>query len=341
MKRARKPLIYAVIAVSFLALILDSQTAAKGAAEGIELCVRTVIPSLFPFFIISILLTVELAGSEFTLFRPLGRLCKLPRGTESILLTGLLGGYPIGAHSICTSFTSGKISKAVAQHMLGFCNNAGPAFIFGMVGPLFDNNYVALLLWLIHIGSAIMTGIILPRTAAHEVMTTASHSDSFGQVMIKSIQAMANVCGWVVIFRVILCFISHWILWVLPQHLQILLSGILELSNGCFELTSIDNDSVRFVYASVFLALGGICVLMQTTSAVSQAGLDLGRYIPGKLTQASLSVILAVPTANLIFPLEKRIPYTILLLPLSCLMLLKIFMIARKNNSSIPAFTSV
>ena len=45
-----------------LALILDGRTAIDGARQGIELCLRTVIPSLFPFFVLSILLTSSLLG---------------------------------------------------------------------------------------------------------------------------------------------------------------------------------------------------------------------------------------------------------------------------------------
>ena len=47
---------------AMLALILDSKTALLGAQSGLDLCVRTVIPSLFPFFVISILLTAPFGG---------------------------------------------------------------------------------------------------------------------------------------------------------------------------------------------------------------------------------------------------------------------------------------
>ena len=33
-----------------LILILNVDTAVKGAQEGLELCIQTIIPSLFPFF---------------------------------------------------------------------------------------------------------------------------------------------------------------------------------------------------------------------------------------------------------------------------------------------------
>ena len=77
-----------------LALILDGRTAIDGARQGIELCLRTVIPSLFPFFVLSILLTSSLLGGSLAVLRPLGRLFGMPDGAESLLIPAFLGGYP-------------------------------------------------------------------------------------------------------------------------------------------------------------------------------------------------------------------------------------------------------
>ena len=55
-------------------LILDSRTALIGAQEGIVLCLQTVIPSLFPFFMLSNLLTGSLMGADFRILRPIGRI---------------------------------------------------------------------------------------------------------------------------------------------------------------------------------------------------------------------------------------------------------------------------
>lgn len=86
------------ICVSFgmLALILDGRTAIDGARQGIELCLRTVIPSLFPFFVLSILLTSSLLGSSLAVLRPLGRLFGMPDGAESLLIRRFWAGIPWG-----------------------------------------------------------------------------------------------------------------------------------------------------------------------------------------------------------------------------------------------------
>ena len=90
-------------ALGMLVLILDAKTALSGAAAGVELCIRTVIPSLFPFFFLSVMLTATLVGRALPPLRWLGRLLRLPEGAECIYITGLLGGYPVGAQNIAVA----------------------------------------------------------------------------------------------------------------------------------------------------------------------------------------------------------------------------------------------
>jgi hypothetical protein len=44
----------AASAAGMMLLILDSRTSAAAAAEALEICIRTVIPGLFPFFLLSL-----------------------------------------------------------------------------------------------------------------------------------------------------------------------------------------------------------------------------------------------------------------------------------------------
>ena len=339
MKQYRKLLSFTIISVGMFVMILDSRTALTGASKGIDLCIRTVIPSLFPFFILSIILTGMASSMNVALLKPIAKLCGIPSGAEVILLTGILGGYPVGAQCISNAYACGQLDRSDAERMLGFCNNAGPAFLFGMAGQLFDSVSVTAILWLIHIVSALLTGILLPRNENRESVKITAKSSTLGQAIQQSIRAMGNVCAWVVIFHMILNFAEGWFLWLLPREAQNIFAGLLEVSNGCISLFPLENDAVKFILAGVFISFGGVCVLMQTFSAVNQSGLNLGLYLPGKILQTSIAVFLTVTTAKLLF--DQYIPVIFALIPVTVagavLMLLK----KRKNNSSIPAFTGV
>lgn len=303
--KSRKSFFTGIFAgIGILILILDAKTAMYGAQEGISLCIRAVIPSLFPFFVLSALLTSSLVGHNFSAAAPLGRLCGIPRGGESLLLTGILGGYPVGAQSIAQAFKSGQLSAADAKRMLGFCNNAGPAFLFGMTSGLFSVSSAAWVLWGIHILSAIIVGIMLPGKSRSQAVLAASHPYSPAQALGRAVSTIAYVCGWVILFRIFLAMLRRWFLWMLPVNTQILITGLLELSNGCLALSTIPSQGLRFLLCACFLGFGGICVAMQTISAANELG--TGLYFPGKVIQGCLSILLALPAQVFLFPEKER-----------------------------------
>jgi len=275
-----------------LILILDGKTALEGARTGIELCLKTVVPSLFPFFVLSILLTSSLSGASLAVFRPLGKLCGIPAGAESVALCGFLGGYPVGAQNIAAAYRAGGLSKADAERMLAFCNNAGPAFLFGMAGALFERRSMAWALWGIHIAGAIMAAQMIPPTPSQQHARINAQVVSLPSALSMAVRVMAVVCGWVVLFRVLIAFLNRWVLWAFPKAMRIAAIGLLELSNGCCALVSLPDGNLRFLLCSVMLAFGGLCVTMQTVSVTE--GLSLRHYVTGKLLQTLFSLLLAV-----------------------------------------------
>ncbi len=297
----------ALLTISMMVLILDSRTSLQGAKDGIMLCITVVIPSLFPFLFLSAMLPSRLIGSRIPGLRTLGRICKIPEGAESLLLLGFLGGYPVGAGIITEAYKQGSIPRSTAEHMLGFCSNAGPAFIFGMIGGLFSSASAVWVLWLIHILSALSVGIILPSVRSDRCVLNRKLPVSVPQALDNTTRVMVNICGWVIIFRVILAVLDRWLLWLIPLEIQTGISGILELSNGIINLRNISNTGSRFVLCAGMLSFGGLCVSMQTVSVTK--GLGMGRYFPGKILQCFLSVFLAAVIQHFLFPQNDRMVF--------------------------------
>lgn len=320
MKRNNASIIASFAALGIFVLILDSPTALAGAGQGIELCIKTVIPSLFPFFVLSDLLTGNLLGMSLPFLRPIGKLCRMPKGSESIFLVGILGGYPVGARCIASARKAGALSASDGRRMLGFCNNAGPAFLFGMTAFLFPERIVPWLLYAIQVLSALAVGFLLPGESSVAVHIQQQQK-SIAQAMYSSLKAMANVCGWIILFRVLLSFCRRWFLWLFPLPLQIGICGTLELSNGILSLQEITAPATRFLLCSLMLSLGGICVAMQTVSVTGQLG--LGSYIPGKLLQSIFCFFLSTLCAFFLWklPVYWIISAAVMLL-LSCVILL-------------------
>lgn len=330
MRKGKQTIKGLLAASAMLVIILDGTTAMRSMQDGIALCIRAVIPALFPFFILSGIINSSLLGRSVPFLQPIAKLCRIPKGAESLFIVGCLSGYPVGAQLIAQAYHNGQLDSATAKRMLGFCSNAGPAFLFGMLSPLFRNPAIPWLLWGIHIIGALLAGFILPGAESCYCKITQAQPITLVKSLQTAGQNIATVCGWVVTFRLLLGFCSRWFLWLFPVEMQALFSGLLELSNGCVFLNRLSTDGIRFIFASIMLAFGGMCVGMQTISVTGSLG--TGYYFPGKALQMLVCALLSCIFQSFIFIKSESVTISPLVFGiLLCVTALLLYLARRKK----------
>ena len=316
-----------VISLCLIILIIDSQTALNGANEGIALCITRIIPTLFPFCILSKIMCRLLLGRDLRILHCLG----MPKGAESIFLISLVGGYPIGAQCVDDAYQCGAISEADAKRMLGFCNNAGPAFIFGVMCCLLPTLSPMFCLYVIHMLSAFLVGLILPHKSYCNGTIPPKSELNITKAVEESTKALAYICSWIILFKVLLAFLVRWLGWMLEAEVMVVIAGIIELSNGSIALLSLDSLGLRFILASLFLAAGGCCVALQTFSVTKHCG--IGEYFKGKFLQCLISIFLATITQTILFEKTDTIANTSTILLISSFgIVIYTFILRRKKK---------
>lgn len=264
-------------------LLVSHDTAALAVREGLLLCGQSVIPSLFPFFV-TVSFAVRCRCGAF-----------LPP-EMAVLLLGLVGGYPIGAKTLAELVKSGVMEQREAQRLLLCCNNAGPAFILGILGHgVFHRAAVGWALYGIHALSALLLFALLPhrKTGGQPVDPPVSYAAAFVAAVGDGVRTMANVCGFVVLFLAALRLLTAFTGVTHP-----LILGAVELINGAQVLP---NDSGGFVMAAALLGWGGLSVHCQTAAVLEGSGLKLWPYLLTKLAQAGISAALAFVLRGWIF----------------------------------------
>ena len=270
--------------------------------EGLALCARSVIPSLFPFMVVtSLLLSLglgELAAPWLAgLMEPLFR---VPGAGSAALLLGLVGGYPIGAQTAAELYRDGLVSREEAERILAFCNNSNPVFLISVLGAgVFGSVRAGVWIWLIHVFSALLTGLAFrgtgagarpSRTADRPVFRAMGLIPAFVGAVRSSVSGMLSVCGFVAFFYVL----AH-PLAALGGRLGPCLVGITEL----FSLTPLlTPDRFGFILAAGAAGWGGISVLCQTLAVLEGSGLRLRNCLLGKAVQGLLSLLLAALLAG-------------------------------------------
>lgn len=286
MKR-RMPILPLILsAAGMVCLILDGECVAGAVQDGIELCLRTIIPALFPLFVLSSVLVCALSGLRIPgLSKALG----IPEGSGVIFLLGAIGGFPMGAQCIAQAVEQGELDKHSAQRMLGFCNNAGPAFLFGILGGIFDNPIVPLALFVIQLESAFLMGMLWPGEASMATRLPKSEV-SLPNSVSRAVRSMVSVCAWVILANVLLAFLERWLFPFLPELIRVCITGTLELTNGCLALADMKAENLRFILCCGFLNFGGLSVLMQIQAIVNRALLPVRSCVHQKICQALMSI---------------------------------------------------
>ena len=280
-------------------LLLCSADAAQAVRDALVLCAQSVIPALFPFFVVSSLF-IDL-GCAAVLGRSLApvmhRLFGVSGAGGTAFLLGIIGGYPVGGRTAGELYRSGQCEREECERLLAFCNNAGPSFILGIAGlGCFGSVRVGAWLYLIHVGAAVMVGLLFRSTSRQMGRPEKTETPRWADALIEAVRggamSMVSICAFVVFFLVILRLFSRF---TGIQHGAIL--GIVEMTNGILRLA---NDRRGFIWAAGLLGWGGLSVHCQTAAVLSGSGLSLKRYFIGKALQAAISMAAAWPVSLLL-----------------------------------------
>ena len=315
---------------SALALVSWPQQAMAAMKDGLTLCGNVIVPSLFPFFVLSSLV-VELGMSRYLgkLLEPvMAPLFRVNGSCAAALALGFVGGYPVGARTAISLYQSGQCSRTEAERLLAFCNNSGPAFILGVVGAgVFGSGTAGLLLYAAHIAASLLVGVIFrfykpkdgprPGHGPGAQFQTTSFPAAFTRSVTGALQSTLNICAFILFFTVAiriltlsgcLTALSTLLAGLLaPLGLsqvwaERLLTGLLEVSSGVSSLTE-GALSGRLSMAAFMLGWAGVSVHCQVMAFLGDSGLSLRTYLTGKLLHGGLSAALVWILVRL-FPLE-------------------------------------
>lgn len=277
--------------------LADAMQVRSFVSQALTLCAQCVVPALFPFMIASSLLvslgfgdfaSVWLSGWMEPMFRVNGA------GSSAFLL-GLVGGYPIGAKTAADLYREQLVTREEAERLLTFCNNSNPVFLISVLGiGVFGSVRTGVWLWLIHIASALFTGLLFrgqgrpsrrQRSPGRPAFRSAHLATAFVGAVRSSLWGMLSVCAFVVFFYVLAQPMT-----ALGPHIGPLLVGLTEL----FSLTPLlEPTRFGFILAAGISGWGGLSVLCQTMSVLDGSGLSARPCFWGKAVQGILSALLA------------------------------------------------
>ncbi|MCI8762150.1 MAG: sporulation protein [Oscillospiraceae bacterium] len=330
-KKVRDALAILALALATAGLVAAPGEAIAGAKDGLTLCFNVIVPSLFPFFVLSSLvvdlgLAAYLGRALEGLMRPLFR---VSGSCAAAVALGFIGGYPVGARTALQLFQQGLCTKTEAERLLSFCNNSGPAFILGVVGAgVFGDSRVGLLLYLTHALASLIVGLLFrfyggqdarqsSRSSRAKPIQAVTVPAAFTGAVTRSLQSTLNICAFVVFFSVVLQLLTAYgVFTALARLLALagfqaewarrLVAGLLELSSGVSSLRGEAQLAGRVSMAAFMLGWAGLSVHCQVLSFLVDSGLSARTYLAGKLCHGLIAAGLTWCLTRL-FPLSAPV----------------------------------
>lgn len=330
-RRTKKLLTAAVSFLFMLLLIFLPGPALSGARRGLLLCGDTVIPSLFPFLVLSsFVIGSGLADSCGRFFEPLTRrIFRLPGCAGAALVLGAIGGYPVGANAVSQLCKTGSLTKRDAERLLCFAINSSPAFIIGAVGAGFLGSAQAgMLLYTAHLAASVSIGLIMSagksgksgkksskrsnrpwadKVRTKESKTAGGFSGAFVAAVTGSASSIIVISAFVILFSSlnalmnatgITARIAGTASSIFPtpagdsQFFSRAFAGVLEVTNGCAAAAG-SGGMTSVLLTAAILGFSGLSVQFQVISMISESGLSARPFILTRFLHMALSVLFA------------------------------------------------
>ena len=146
-----------------ICIIIEPAKYSSVAFKGLEIWVKILVPSLFPFFVLTKLFSSSNFVYDFTsIFRkPIKTLYNCPPISAYIFFMSIITGYPVGAKLVSDFYNENKLSKNEAVRTLSFSANSGPMFILGSVAiGMFASKTMGFIIYISHILGSLLNGIL-------------------------------------------------------------------------------------------------------------------------------------------------------------------------------------
>ena len=315
-------------AILLLLVLLPAAPTRYAAAcmRGVSLWATTLLPSLFPFLVLTGLLT-KLGAAQRLARRlsPLTEKIGLPGCAAYCLFTSVLSGYPVGSRTIADLYEGGAITQTQARRMSALCTTCGPMFLLGCVGGAFFQSAAAgavllaahlLAVWGVYL--ALYFGTEKRRGAPPEAaklqppLTSAPlmkrETDGvLAEAVAGSVTALLCVGGSVALFFVLAqAFADLHLLLPLERLFSLLLApaasegaaaglvqGLLEATGGCAAAAA-SGAPLALPVCAFLVTFGGGSILAQQLAFLKKAGIRPAHFFCVKMIQGIAAFLLCL-----------------------------------------------
>ncbi len=267
--------------------VIMRDTVITGAAEGLLIWYRNVVPVLLPFMILTrfYISRVHLKNKNRSL------------AIFMVVLIGVFCGYPMGAVVASSYLEQGTLERSTCQNLLPICSNLSPMFLAGYIHKQILQEAVPLplLFIVIYLPSILLSTFLLlmerrkkiPPVSENKEMSKETKSES--DLLTACIRQITVIGLYIMIFSILLEILLKFMggsLWIK------IFAGQMEITKGSLLISRLSLPfNIKTALIMGTAAFGGISAIYQTKDAMQHSGLSVIHYVICKILCAFASGI--------------------------------------------------
>lgn len=261
-----------------LALLLRADVTMTAASAACRLFVTAVLPGLFPYMVLSMMLVSRVRRISPVL----------------VMLLGWGGGSPTGARLLpmCAGLTRREQVRLAVS-----CATMSPMFLLGTIGGWLGSSAVGVVCLISVVAGGWLTGLlagIRAHTSNSEFPIPNSEFPPplpFGAAVEASARTMLLVCGTMVMLRVFAALAAE----ALPSGLVLPVTTLLEVTTGTAEIARLPLPLMwRTALIAGATGFGGMAIILQNRAVYPQGFLPLGAQVGWQALHGGMSFLLAL-----------------------------------------------
>ena len=298
-KGARNILLSVILTTAvFMAAIYLSDDLSGYVEEALLLSARVIIPSVFPFLILTEIISphlhFEAVKPIFTLFE---RVFKINGTAIPIFVCGVLCGFPIGAKMAYDAYRRGALSRDECERLMAFASNAGPSYVISAVGATARGSVIdGIILYISMIAGSVITGVVIGIGKRKSALSKLNieQKRSFVDIVKSSATISINICAFICTFGIFIGLAKI----IFPNKaFRAILISVLEVGNASVYLANEGGISpfLSLLVTSFAISFSGLSVIFQTLSIQDRDDrIDTGTYLTRKVIQGVISALVTM-----------------------------------------------
>ena len=288
----------------------------SGVTEGLQICFYVILPSLFPFMVLSTyIIKSNVFAFSYKFLAPISRiLLRQPACAVPVIIMSMIGGFPVGIKMVNNLLNDGAITQNQAQRLCLFCMNGGPAFIITAVGiNMLGSTRAGVIMFVSLCISSLILGVFTrflgDKNELRQRQEIQSTLSSLSSAVSDALQSVLGICAWVVIFSAITSCLN---VCIKNESIFTAVSSFLEVTKGCVTLAG----KMPIPVITAMIAFGGICVHCQVMANLKNCGLKYSHFLVCRVLNGAIAsfisylLLLAFPVDVNVFASVENVTFT-------------------------------